>query len=179
MPDFQEIARLAEECGFAACVKLDLQTLEFLPAVRDMCAENRCGKYGKSWACPPACGPLEELQEKVLRYSAGVIVQTVCTLKNSFDWKGMTDAGTRHKENQEKMHGILKKEYPDVLTLGAGTCTICETCTYPDAPCRFPERLVYSMEACGLFVSRICKANQIPYNHGEGTVCYTGCFLLE
>ena len=53
MPDFQEIARLAEECGFAACVKLDLQTLEFLPAVRDMCAENRCGKYGKSWHARP------------------------------------------------------------------------------------------------------------------------------
>ena len=179
MTDFERIFATARECGFRSWAELKVETLEFLPAVRDMCAENKCGRYNASWSCPPACGSLEEMREKVTAYSKGVLVQTVAELKNSFDWKGMVAAGEQHKQNQEKMRLLLLKEYPRLLTMGAGSCTRCETCTYPDAPCRFPESLTVSMEACGLFVSRVCKANGIPYNHGENTVCYTGCFLLE
>ncbi|MDR1217403.1 MAG: DUF2284 domain-containing protein [Oscillospiraceae bacterium] len=51
-------------------------------------------------------------------------------------------------------------------------------CVYPDAPCRFPDKLAYSMEACGLFVSRVCTDNGLKYNHGKDTICYTACFLL-
>ena len=179
MTDLNTIFSIAKECGFQAWAELKIDTLEFLPEVRAMCAENKCGRYNTSWSCPPACGSLEEMREKVTGYSCGVLVQTVADLKSSFDWKGMVAAGDQHKENQEKMRLRLQREYPDLLSMGAGSCTRCTQCTYPDAPCRFPEILTVSMEACGLFVSRVCKANGIPYNHGEKTVCYTGCFLLE
>ena len=175
----QEIEILAKDCGLYACVPLDVKTLECLPAVRDMCRDNKCGKYGKSWSCPPGCGSLEELEGKLKSYSSGILVQTVSKLKSSFDWNGMVAAGELHKEQQEKLRRELQKDYPGLLTLGAGTCSRCKSCTYPDEPCRFPELMTVSMEACGLFVSRICKANGLPYNYGENTVCYTGCFLLE
>lgn len=34
-----------------------------------------------------------------------------------------------------------------------------------------------SMEAYGLFVSRVCKDNDVPYYHGPGTIAYTACVL--
>lgn len=62
----QKILELALEQGFTHTAPLDPGTLELLPEVRDMCAENSCGKYDKNWACPPACGTLEECREKSL-----------------------------------------------------------------------------------------------------------------
>ena len=38
------------------------------------------------------------------------------------------------------------------------SCGICKTCTYPDAPCRFPDRARRSMEACGIDVGAAAAA---------------------
>jgi predicted metal-binding protein len=55
----------------------------------------------------------------------------------------------------------------------------CKTCTYPDAPCRFPEKMSASMEALGMVVSDVCKDNNLPYYYGAGTLTFVGCVLLE
>jgi predicted metal-binding protein len=55
----------------------------------------------------------------------------------------------------------------------------CKTCTYPDAPCRFPEKMSASMEALGMVVSDVCKDNKLPYYYGAGTLTFVGCVLLE
>ena len=179
MLDYEKLFEMAKECGFNSYGKLDVSTLEFLPEVRDMCAANTCGMYNKSWACPPGCASLEEMKERVKKYSRGIIVQTVGQLEDSLDWEGIQETAEKQSENYSKMWAMLKKEYPDLMAMGTGACTKCTECTYPDAPCRFPDQLVSSMEACGLVVSNVCTANGVPYNHCKDTICYTGCFLLE
>ena len=64
------------------------------------------------------------------------------------------------------------------MTLSAGTCTLCKECTYPDAPCRFPDKRLVSMEAAGLVVSEVCTQAGIDYNHGPQTIAYSGCVLF-
>lgn len=179
MLDYEKLFDLAKECGFNSWGKLDVSTLEFLPEVRDMCAANTCGKYNKSWACPPACGTLEEMRDKVKGFSNGILVQYVGQLEDSLDWEGIQEAAVKQAESFAKMWEELAKEYPHIMAMGTGACTKCAKCTYPDAPCRFPDRVAASMEACGLVVSNVCTANGVPYNHGKDTICYTGCFLLE
>ena len=65
------------------------------------------------------------------------------------------------------------------MTLTAGACTLCATCTYPDEPCRFPDRRLVSMEAAGLVVSEVCELAAVPYNHGPLTITYSGCVLYN
>ncbi len=67
---------------------------------------------------------------------------------------------------------------PDALPLSVGTCTLCPSCSCPDAPCRYPERAFNSMEAAGLLVSDVCSAARIPYYHGKGTIAYVSCVLV-
>ncbi len=177
-PDYDALMALAKECGFTCAAPLYTKDLRFLKEVRDMCAVNTCGRYGASWSCPPACGSLEELSAKARKYTEGIIVQTVGQLEDSFDWEGIQDAANRQRDNFMKIWGELEKQYPDLMPMGMGSCTLCEKCTYPDAPCRFPKRRTASMEACGLVVSEVCKSCGIPYNHGPNTIAYTGCFLL-
>ncbi len=65
------------------------------------------------------------------------------------------------------------------MIIGTGACTRCEKCTYPDKPCRFPDKMTSSMEALGMVVSDVCRDNGIPYYYGQGTITYVGCVLID
>ena len=178
MPDYEKLSAKAMECGFTHCAPLDVSTLDFMQDVRDMCNEKQCNKYGKSWSCPPACGTLEEMRERVKAYSSGLLVQTVGELEDSYDWEGIMETGKRHKVNFGLMRDALACERSPILAMGAGACMLCETCTYPDAPCRFPDRMAASMEASGLFVSKVCTDNGLKYNYGPNRIAFTSCYLI-
>ena len=179
MLNYEKLTALAAECGFTYSAPLDVAKFEFLQEVRDMCAADKCHKYNKSWACPPACGSLEEIREKVAGYSEGILVQTVGDIEDSWDWDGIMDAAKTHSGNFMSMWNKLGKEYAHIFAMGTGGCPICETCSYPDNPCRFPDKKSISMEAYGLFVSKVCADNNLAYNYGADKIAYTACFLLK
>lgn len=176
--DRNQIQQLALQLGFTACVPLNTASLEFRPEVREMCASGRCGNYNKSWSCPPACGSLEEIREKASAFSDGIIVQTTAQLEDSFDYEGMMDAAARHGASFEKLAEALRQDGLIFLPMGAGGCRVCQSCTYPDAPCRFPEKRMTSMEAYGLVVSDVCKNSNVPYYYGPNTLTYVSCILF-
>jgi len=177
--DYLDMERIAKEAGFTRAAPLDPGTLCPKQEVRDMCQANSCGQYSRRWSCQPGCGSLESCKKKISRFSRGILVQTVRTLEDELDGEGMMEAERLHKASFMKMNGILRREHPDILALGAGCCTLCETCTYPQAPCRFLDRQISSMEAFGLVVLEVCRANDLPYYYGKGTISYTGCFLYN
>ncbi len=175
--DLPALGSMAADCGFTVTAALDVATLRVMPEVRDMCASDRCGHYGRSWSCPPACGSLEEMERRIRRYSRGILVQTVGELEDSFDWEGMQETKTRHDTAFRRLWQVLLEPYPGLTALGAGCCELCSACAWPE-PCRFPDRRMVSMEACGLFVSQVCRENGVKYNYGPDRIAYTSCFLL-
>ena len=179
MLDYTKLSALGEACGFTHTVPLDADTIQVMPDVRAMCETNSCGMYGKNWRCPPAVGTVAECEAEIRRYKKGIIVQTVGELEDELDGETMMETEAEHKKHFEKMHLELLKLYPDLLACGAGTCTKCAKCTYPDAPCRFPKHNFASMEAYGMLVTQVCQANHLTYYYGPCTIAYTSCFLLE
>ena len=169
----------AIEHGFSQAGELNVKALVFMPEVRDMCSADLCKMYGKNWKCPPGCGSIEDAAKRAAEYSYGIIVQTIGKMEDDFDYETIQETGDKHKENFAVLAKDIRKKYPDVLPMGAGTCTICETCSYPDAPCRFPNESISSMEAYGLWVSKVCELSNIPYNNGKQTITYTSCYLLK
>ncbi|MBQ8975484.1 MAG: DUF2284 domain-containing protein [Oscillospiraceae bacterium] len=156
MLNMEKLEKLAKDCGFTCCGEMTVDTLEFLPEVRDMCEANTCGMWDKSWACPPACGTLEQMREKVKSYSRGILVQTVGQMEDSFDFEVIQEAAESQNKSFQKMWDELEKDYPNLMAMGTGGCTKCKKCTYPDEPCRFPNRMCPSMEGCGLVVNAVC-----------------------
>ena len=181
MPMFslEEIAGIGKECGFTYVAPLDADTIELNTDVRKMCESNSCGMYGANWCCPPGMGDLGVCEEKIRKYKRGVLVQTVGELEDELDGETMMETEAAHKKHFDAMHRRLLEIYPGLLACGAGTCTRCKKCTYPDAPCRFPEHNYASMEAYGMLVTQVCKANDLSYYYGPCTIAYTSCFLLE
>lgn len=176
--DYEKLSALAAQAGFTAWSPLDVSTLAVKQEVRAMCADNTCGAYEKRWSCPPGCGTLEDCAERLKRYSHGILVQTCGDVEDGFDFEAMMEIEAAHKAHFERMYAVLREAGEDVLALGAGCCTICKTCAYPDAPCRFPDRAVASMEAFGLLVLEVCKANGLQYYYGSDKMAYNSCFLL-
>ncbi len=179
MLDYKKLEEIGKDAGFTVVAPLDVSTIQVMQEVRDMCAANTCGQYGKNWCCPPGVGTLEECDERIHRYTSGIIVQTVGEMEDSWDVETMMETEANHKKFFDAMRRELLADYPGMLSMGAGTCTRCKSCTYPDAPCRMKDNTFGSMEAYGLLVSAVCTANNVPYNHGPNTIAYTGCFLLE
>ena len=168
----------AKEIGFDEAATLQIDSLRAMQAVRDMCANDKCGAYGTNWTCPPICGTVEECEKKMQSYRQGILVQTVGKLTRTIDTKGYSQTAQRHKELFLKFTDRIREVYPDALCLGAGVCSRCAECAYPN-PCRFPDKKIYAMEGFGLFVTQVCKDNQIPYYHGPKTIAYSACVLFD
>lgn len=183
--DTQALIQEALDTGFSQAGELNVKALVFMPEVREMCSVDRCHSYGKNWRCPPGCGSIEDAATQAANYSYGLLVQTIGHMEDDFDYETISEAGERHKENFARLIDRLKTRYDDILPMGAGTCELCKTpegrpnCTYPDAPCRFPDKSISSMEAYGLWVSRVCELSGVPYNNGKSTITYTSCYLLK
>lgn len=175
----EELISMALDYGFSYAGELNTGALVFMPEVRDMCRADLCRSYNKNWCCPPACGSIEEAAKRAAQYSFGIIVQTMGKLQDDFDYDTITETSTKHNNNFASLVEHLKTSYPDVLPMGAGTCTICQKCTYPDQPCRFPDKAISSMEAYGLWVSKVCELSDMPYYYAKGTLTYTSCYLLK
>lgn len=176
--DRNKITELAKAQGFSQAALLDCRTIELKPEVRQMCEANTCHMYGKCWSCPPGCGSLETCREKIAGYRYGVLVQTTGQLEDDLDGETMLETEALHKEHFYAFERVLRKQYPDILAIGAGCCTKCAECTYPDEPCRFPKEAFSSMEAYGMVVTQICQANGLAYYYGPCTITYTSCYLL-
>lgn len=171
-----ELITLAREEGLDAYA-LDVSTLVFRTDVREMCASDKCRNYNRSWSCPPACGTLEEMTARVKGFSLGILVQTVGRQEDEFDYEAMMETGEKHAKSFRRL--VERFSGSDILPLGMGTCDLCPECSYPGAPCRFPERMYPSMEAAGLMVSDVCAKNGVPYYHGRLTIAYTSCILFN
>jgi predicted metal-binding protein len=176
--DHAQVLELIQDSGFSAVGRFDVAGLELRTEVRDMCAADKCHAYGKSWMCPPACGSLEHYQQLFGRYQAGYLFQTVAEMEDAFDYLAIDGASKLHAQRLSKLSQLLAGYGDDALLLGAGACTICESCSYPDEPCRFPEQAFVSMEATGLLVYDVCKLTELPYYHGPNTVAFCSCVLL-
>ncbi len=157
---------------------VDPETIPFSEEVRKMCEVNRCGKYGTCWTCPPAVGPWDELRDKYRTYREAYVFTTCHALEDSFDFEGMQEAAAAHKRLDVLIAETLSEFRGQYAHLGAGGCTICEKCTYPDASCRFPERTRQSMEACGIDVVTLSRTCGIKYINGADTVTYFSMLLF-
>ena len=174
-----DLITLALDIGFSHAASINISALRALPEVRAMCECDRCRRFGRSWSCPPGCGTLEECAERMRAYSSGILVQTTTELEDEFDIETMGKAQAKHKNNFLTLARQARLIYPDCLPLTAGSCTICRTCTYPDRPCRFPGRMLSSMEAYGLLVSEVCRSSGLEYYYGPLTLTYSSCILTK
>ena len=168
---------LLRQAGFTAWGFTKVSQVVFSDEVRKLCAQNACGRYGKSWACPPGVGTLEECRSKCLAFSKVLVFSAHYPLEDSFDYEGMQAGHRAFQESCAAFASLLPKGRR--LLLSNEGCGRCKTCTYPDAPCRFPQELSPPVESYGIRVDLLAKSAGIPYLNGANTVTYFGALFFE
>lgn len=178
------IEKIMEESGVFQYGSVDTEKVRFLREVRGMCEVNTCRQYGKTWSCPPGLGTVEECRDRVRKYREMIVFSVKYDLEDSFDYEGMQEGMVQFKEVCRQIDSRMEAERKaegkekDYMILSNEGCDLCKECTYPDAPCRFPERAHGSLEGYGIMVSELAGQAGIKYINGADTVTYFGALLL-
>lgn len=182
MKVLEQMIKDAQELKAAHACIANVKDLEFDEGFRELCAQNACGTYNTNWMCPPAVGPLEDLQKRIFQFEQGLLFQTVYYIEDSFDWEGMAAAKAAHEVIFRRIFNHIRANYnlKEIYPLNAGCCKYCTECAYlEDKECYYPEEAVVSLEACGVDVSKLVKKYNIPYKHSSNAVCYVGLILFK
>ena len=185
MSDIALIHSLAEQAVTLGAYKasvIPVEKIPFDPSLRQACAANTCGNYGKNWTCPPDVGPIDELIACAKQYKHALVFQTVSMLEDSYDYEGMMAALRRHREVTDRITEAVREAIGEsaMLQLSAGGCMICEKCAKRDnLPCLHPDRALASLEAYGIYVSKLAELAEMNYINGKNTVTYFGAYLFS
>ncbi len=158
---------------------IDACEIPFDEKSRQYCSANLCGEYGRTWTCPPAAGETAECIERVKSFDKAFVF----THKGFIaDMKDSLQIDILRNETMGILYSVCEKLRKDGvchLALGCSGCKFCEKCTYPDAPCRFPEKAVYPAEAFCVDVASLAEKVGFEYLAGENIVTFFCIILFE
>lgn len=146
--------------------------LEYSQRIRWIC-QNECPMYGKTWACPPGVGSVEECQKRCMSYEGCLMVATVTQVKDISDLEETLATRGGHEAVSDQAAEILRREGLEVYTLSTEACAICDRCAILDGePCRHPERMHPCVESHGIVLSRVAEENGMPFQYGDNVVTW-------
>ena len=103
----------------------DPHDIVFRDEIQDICRGNACRAYGKTWACPPAIGGIEECRERVNKYKNALVFSCKYDLEDSYDYEGMVEAGEKFRHTCDKLWEELDGAGNGYLLLANGGCQRC------------------------------------------------------
>ena len=174
----ETIRRNALRVGLTEIGDIDIRDLEFEDWVRDFCREG-CRSYNRSWACPPAVGTLDECRERCRQYAHMMLFDRCYRLSGSFDSLGVQKAMDDFKVMVERYDELISPILSRTLFLTNDGCTRCAECTWPDAPCRYPDRIHHTIEGYGFNITKMARKAGLRYNNGPDTVTLFGAVLYD
>ncbi len=168
-----------EAAGFFQYGIVNTADIHFSQQVRAMCEANTCQKYATTWACPPAVGTVEDCKSRIQQYEKMLVLSGKYMLEDSFDFEGMMASAKAFRSSCRALDAAIRPHIKDYLMFSNEGCDLCKECTYPHAPCRFPDRVHGSLEGNGIFVNELANLASIHYHNGSNTVTYFGAVVCH
>lgn len=157
---------------------INTEQLHFTERVRIIC-EQECERYNTTWACPPAVGTLEECKIKCLNFDRGFFFSSVAEVSDIMDMKALLDTRKAHEDITGAIGKYIEEQGYTSYILSTESCDICDKCTYPDGPCRFPDIMHPCLESHGIVVMDIVEKLGMTYNLGGNAVLWFSLILFR
>ena len=143
----EQLLTLANEAGFTAAFTTPDQVLQ-KEEFRVYCEENRCGKYNANYSCPPDCGTVEELKQKVQSEEIIMVVQTIKENVDKTNKEEILRIRSGHNASTIRLMKKFRELGYDGFCAGYGGCSLCTPCKRTlDEPCSFPDLKISCMSA--------------------------------
>ncbi len=159
---------------------IDPRSLEFSERIRYIC-QNDCQMYGKSWACPPAVGQVQECAARCLGYDSCLIIGSITEVNDIANIQETLSTRGPHEALTGQVAQLMRQQGIEPYILSTEACAICQRCSYLDGkPCRFPEKMHPCIESQGINLIPTLENLGLPFLYGENVVVwYSLLFFRE
>ena len=151
---------------------IDPKELEFNSRIRWIC-ENECPMYGKSWACPPGVGSLNQCKGKCLVHENCLLISSIVEVDDIADMEETLATRPDHEALTNEVADIMRSLGADPYILSTEACTICEKCAIGEGqPCRFPEKMHPCVESHCINVVPMLESRGLEFQFGANVVTW-------
>ena len=178
MTDF-ELMKMAREEGFNAGM-IEPANIPVNPAFRVCCEENRCGKYNANYSCPPDCGTVEELHNRILAEDTTMIVTTQWEIGSYENKEDIQEAKKIHNASVLRLMDRLRKLGYEGFAAGYNGCPLCNPCKrILNEPCPFPDKRISCMSAYCIDVAETARRCGLEFSWEPGKLYLFGMIAIH
>lgn len=163
----EQLSQLPLYCYFF----IKTEELSFSERIRYIC-EHECPMYGKTWACPPGTGTVEECRLRCEGFEDALMIATITEVNDIANISETLNTRGDHEEITAMAADMVRQQAGDVYVLSSEACAICEECTYPDSPCRNPDRMNPCIESHGIILSELAEKYGVDFQYGGNIVTW-------
>lgn len=146
--------------------------LEFSDRIRYIC-KTECPRYGKSWACPPGVGSVEDCKVKCLGYRECLVIGTITECNDIADIDETLATRPDHEAVTDQVQQMLRDMGVEPYILSTDSCAICENCTFPEGkPCRHQDRMHPCIESHGINIIPTLEENGLEFQYGGNIITW-------
>jgi predicted metal-binding protein len=151
---------------------VDPSQLEFSDRVRWIC-EHECPMYGKSWACPPGVGTVEECRHRCGTYRNCLMISTITEVEDISNIQQTLDTRPAHEKLTNQVRDLMREQGVEPYILSTEACAICSRCAIEDGlPCRMPGRMHPCVESHGINILALLDQQGLAFQYGENVVTW-------
>ena len=177
--NYQTIEQELAELPLYIYAWVEPKDLEFSDRVRHIC-QTECAMYGKSWACPPGVGTVEECKAKCLSYNKALLISSLTEVADIADLEATLATRRDHEDLTDRVGDILRARGLEPYILSTEACAICGRCAILDGkPCRHPEKMHPCVESPGINIIPTLEANGLEFQYGSNTVTWVSLLLFS
>ena len=156
----------------------DPNTIEFSQRIRYIC-QAECPMYGRTWACPPAVGAVEDCQKKCRSYKNCLVIGTIVEVTDSADIEQSLATRHDHEMITNQVRDLMREQGTEPYILSPEACAICSRCAYLDGlPCRMPEKMHPCVESHGINIIPTLEAQGLDFIYGSNIVTWYSLFFF-
>ena len=153
----KQIIELAEASGFRVAM-ISTNEIAQDPSFRKFCEDNLCGKYNANYSCPPDCGSVEEVQERLKAGKRALVLQTIWEIGSYDNKEGIQQSKKTHNAAILHFTETLRQSGHKGFCLGYGGCPLCDPCKrVNNEPCAHPEQKISCMSAYCIDVAKLAE----------------------
>ena len=151
---------------------IEPKEMEFSQRIRWIC-EHECPMYGKTWACPPGVGSVEECAKKCLSYSKCLMVGTVTEAEDISNMEETLKTRPEHEALTNDIRQLFREQGIEPYILSTEACTACDRCAILDGQtCRKPDRMHPCLESHGINLIPTLEELGLEFQYGGDVITW-------
>ena len=172
MIDYEKLEGQLSELPLYIYSFIDPKGIEFSPRIRWIC-EHECPMYGKTWACPPGVGSVENCTAKCMDYQNCLIVGTITDEAHPSDMEAALATRAAHEEVTNTIRQLFRDQGIEPYILSTEACAACDRCAILDGlPCRKPDRMHPCLESHGINLIPTLEELGLEFQYGGDVITW-------